>query len=92
MNQAVVTEGLSEGAVEFGLVPGATALWLASAKGHTAVVERLLARVDVCIDQPDAAAGRTPRMIAEENGHVECVALLVEKENSSRKAVRGRTK
>jgi ankyrin repeat protein len=91
VNQAVhVTEGLSGEGAGWGLVPGATALWLAAARGHTAIVERLLARMDVCIDQPDAAAGRTPRMIAEENGQAECVALLVEKEKSSRKAMGGR--
>ena len=89
VNQAVVTEGLSELGVRFELVPGATAVWLAAAEGHTATVERLLACVDVRIDQPDAAAGRTPRMIAEENGHTECVALLVEKEKS-RKTMGGR--
>jgi serine/threonine-protein phosphatase 6 regulatory ankyrin repeat subunit A len=66
---------LTEWALEAGLVSGASALWLAAARGHTAVVELLLAREGVAVDQPDMT-GRTPLLIAQEREHPGCVALL----------------
>ena len=38
----VVVEGLSVMEEDIGLVPGATALWLAAAKGHTEYIDQLL--------------------------------------------------
>ena len=75
VNARVVIEGLSEEGRNDGLVPGATALWLAAAMGHSECVEQLLDCVDIAPHLP-AADGRTPLMVAEGEGHDLCVALL----------------
>ena len=51
MNQAVVTEGLTEEGVECELVTGATMLWLAAAEGYTVTVERFVG-VHGCVYRP----------------------------------------
>ena len=55
---------------------GATALWLAAAKGNAACMEHLLVDGDYVDPQQSDAFGRTPLMIAQEEGHELCVALL----------------
>ena len=77
VNQVLVTkESLSTKGVQLGLVPGASALWLAAAAGKTLCVEHLLAHADIDMRRPDAA-GRTSYQIAQENGHAACATLLL---------------
>ncbi len=54
---------------------GATALMLASYKGHVEVVRLLLAHPDVDVNKADAS-GATALYIASQNGHVEKLLLL----------------
>jgi hypothetical protein len=58
-----------------GFVPGATALWQAAARGHTACVEHLLAYAGIAVNQPNLA-GVTPILAAREGGQAECAVLL----------------
>ena len=57
------------------LQPGATALWLAAARGHALCVQLLLAHQSIDTNQPDQS-GLTPLDIAKKNNHLLCVELL----------------